>query len=59
MGEIIAISAIVLIVGGAILYIIKTKKSGAKCIGCPHAHSCYSKGEACSCKSESMDEGKE
>ena len=38
--EIIAISLIVLIVGGAILYIVKAKKSGQKCIGCPYAKQC-------------------
>ena len=30
----IAILAIVLIVGGAMAYIIKAKKSGKRCIGC-------------------------
>ncbi|MBQ9728852.1 MAG: FeoB-associated Cys-rich membrane protein [Clostridia bacterium] len=39
-GEIISIAAIVLIVGGAILYIIKAKKSGRKCIGCPSGGTC-------------------
>ena len=43
--EIIAIIAIVLIVGGAILYIVKAKKSGKRCIGCPDGGSC---GGACS-----------
>lgn len=38
--EIIAIAAIVLIVGGAVAYIIKAKKSGRKCIGCPDSASC-------------------
>ena len=47
--EIIAVAAIVVIVGGAILYIIKAKKSGRKCIGCPYASSCNSGGSsACS-----------
>jgi hypothetical protein len=49
LDEIIAISVIVLIVGGAIAYIIKAKKNGKKCIGCPYGDSCPSKG-ACSCK---------
>lgn len=38
--EIIAIAAIVLIVGGAICYLIKAKKSGKKCIGCPYGGNC-------------------
>lgn len=36
----IVIAAIVLVVGGAIAYIIKAKKSGKKCIGCPDSGSC-------------------
>ncbi len=56
-GDIIAILAIVLILGGAILYIVKAKKSGVKCIGCPHSKVCKSNqkkntgcnGESCSC----------
>lgn len=39
-GEVIAIIAIVLIVGLAVLYIIKAKKSGRKCIGCPDSATC-------------------
>ena len=41
--EIIAIIAIVLIVGGAVAYIIKAKKSGKRCIGCPDS-CCHCKG---------------
>ena len=33
----------------AITYIMKAKKSGVKCIGCPHAKTCGSK--SCSSKS--------
>ena len=40
--EIIAIIAIALIILIAAIYIIKAKKSGAKCIGCPHAKTCQS-----------------
>ena len=40
--EIIAIIAIALIIVIAAIYIIKAKKSGAKCIGCPHAKTCQS-----------------
>ena len=43
-GEIIAIIAVVLIVGGAVAYIIKAKKSGQKCIGCPDSKTCSSGG---------------
>lgn len=42
-GEIIAISIIALIIGGAVFYIVKAKKSGRKCIGCPDGCSCKAK----------------
>lgn len=38
--EIIAIIIIVLIIGAALFYIIKAKKSGRKCIGCPSSGTC-------------------
>ncbi len=38
--EIIALAVIALIIGGAVFYIIKAKKSGRKCIGCPNGDSC-------------------
>lgn len=38
--EIIAIVILALVVGGAIAYIIKAKKSGRKCIGCPDGCNC-------------------
>ena len=44
--EIIAIAIIVLAVGGAVTYIVKTKRRGQKCIGCPYAKSC---GQKCTC----------
>ena len=43
MTDFIIIIIIALIVGGACLYIFKAKKSGVKCIGCPHAKSCSNK----------------
>ena len=51
LGKIIAIAAILLIIGGAVAYIIKSKKSGKKCIGCPYSSSCSS----CTCKKENGD----
>ena len=36
----IIIGVIVLIVGGAVAYIIRAKKSGQKCIGCPESKTC-------------------
>ena len=47
IGEIIAIGAVALIIGGAVAYIIKAKKSGKKCIGCPSG-GCSSNEGGCS-----------
>ncbi len=49
IGEIIAIVAALLIICGAVIYIIKAKKSGQKCIGCPYSKTCGSKTGGCSC----------
>lgn len=34
------IAIIVLAIGGAVFYIIREKKKGKKCIGCPYSDSC-------------------
>lgn len=51
--DFIAIGVIALIVGAATLYIIKAKRSGKKCIGCPDSSSCSGKCsgscQSCSC----------
>ena len=36
----IVIAAIALVVGGALAYIVKAKKSGKRCIGCPDSDTC-------------------
>ena len=38
--NIIAVIVILAVVGGAAAYIIREKKSGRKCIGCPYSGSC-------------------
>lgn len=40
MKNAIAVFAIIIVVGLALFYIIRAKKKGAKCIGCPYADSC-------------------
>ena len=40
MENIIVIVLVAVIVALAVLYIIKSKKSGKKCIGCPYACNC-------------------
>ncbi|MGN8913897.1 FeoB-associated Cys-rich membrane protein [Anaerofustis butyriciformans] len=47
MINIIVTAVILLIIGLACTYIIKEKKKGTRCIGCPSAGSCQSK--KCSC----------
>ena len=60
-GKVIAIVATVLIIGGAVAYIIKAKKSGQKCIGCPYSKSCSAAkgGCSCGCSDENQESKKE
>ncbi len=50
MGNVIAIAVLVLILAAAVGYVYKAKKSGAKCVGCPHAKSCGA--GKCTCASQ-------
>lgn len=43
MGNVIALFIIIIILTVAISKIVKEKKSGTKCIGCPHGKGCSSK----------------
>ncbi len=47
--NIIIIAILVAILGFAIVYIVKAKKSGKKCIGCPDAGTCAAKKSGCGC----------
>lgn len=48
--DIIALLVIVLVLGGAVFYIVKAKKRGVKCIGCPNGSTCGAKNcSGCSC----------
>ena len=49
MENIILIVVLILILGGAGLYIYKAKKQGKKCIGCPSGGKCIS------CNGQCMD----
>ncbi|MBE6583880.1 MAG: FeoB-associated Cys-rich membrane protein [Ruminococcaceae bacterium] len=46
----VIIGVIVLVIGAAVAYIIKAKRSGQKCIGCPDSKTCGkgNAGSACS-----------
>lgn len=48
--DFIIIAVIILIIGGAVFYIIKAKKSGQKCVGCPYSKSCGKSSNNCSCQ---------
>ncbi len=49
----IVISIILIVVlGGAAAYVIRAKKKGVKCVGCPYAKEC---GGKCSCPSQKND----
>ena len=45
MTNIIVLTVIAVIVGSATIYIIKQKKKGVKCIGCPSGANCPHKGK--------------
>lgn len=45
--DMIVIAVIAAIVGCAVAYIVKSKKSGKKCIGCPYGSACGTKGKSC------------
>ena len=51
MADFIIIAVLLIVVGAAIAYIIREKKRGVKCIGCPNAGACAQKHAAggCSC----------
>lgn len=57
MTDIIVIGIVAGILGAAVAYIVKEKKKGVKCIGCPDGCSCSGKREGaspcgCGCQSE-------
>ncbi len=47
MKDLIVIIILILILGSAITYIVKAKKKGVKCIGCPSGGNCSSKSNGC------------
>lgn len=58
MTDYIIMAVIALIIGGAVWYVVKAKKSGKKCIGCPDG-CCSSKkdGSRCSCCCNDIPKG--
>lgn len=48
MADFITVIVLLAILGAAVVYIIKAKKSGVKCIGCPAGAECaHSKASGC------------
>ena len=54
----IAIAVIALIVGAAVFYIVRAKKRGEKCVGCPYAKQCGKCGGNCSRAEANKDNDK-
>ena len=46
--DIVVALVLLAILGGAVFYIVKAKKSGQKCVGCPYSKTCGKSG-SCSC----------
>lgn len=43
MVDIVLVLFLVLLIGGAVAYVLREKKNGAKCIGCPASGACGGK----------------
>ncbi len=56
MENVIIVLILVLIVGAIVWFLIRSKKKGEVCIGCPHAKQCG--GKCGSCQSNKNDNGK-
>ena len=50
MADMIIVVILLVVVGAAIAYIVKEKKRGVKCIGCPSAGACHKRN--CGCHSD-------
>ena len=48
MTDLIILGILIIIIGAASIYIVKAKRKGVKCIGCPAAGNCPSKNGRCS-----------
>ena len=60
MANVIIIAILALILGGAVFYIYKAKKSGKRCIGCPDGGTCGSKNaSSCGCNCGCCGENEE
>ena len=49
MANVIIVIILLILVGAASAYIVKAKKSGVKCIGCPSGGTCGKRHGECGC----------
>ena len=52
MANAVIVIVLLAIVGGATAYVIRAKKQGQKCIGCPYSKECAARGGSCGCGPE-------
>ena len=52
MADLIVLGVIAVLVGASLAFIIKEKKRGVKCIGCPMAGTCAKKNASSKCTSK-------
>lgn len=45
--NIIAVAVVAAIIIGIVIYLVKEKKKGAACIGCPYAKECAKRNSGC------------
>lgn len=58
MATIIVVAVVLTMIGAAIAYIIKEKKKGVKCIGCPAASECAKRqhvASGCGCHTDEKE----
>ena len=47
--DLIIVAILLVVIGLSAMYVIREKKKGTKCIGCPHSKSCGSHSETHTC----------
>lgn len=52
--DIAVIAAVAAVILGALRYILREKKRGKKCVGCPYSGCCSGKGSGCGSSEESI-----
>ncbi|MBQ6889225.1 MAG: FeoB-associated Cys-rich membrane protein [Lachnospiraceae bacterium] len=58
MTDLIIALILLVIIGAATAYIVKAKKSGAKCIGCPAGGNCSGRNNGqCGCHTDTKEKG--